>query len=200
MNERSAREAVLATAVAMAGAGFATGSSGNVSMRIDDRVWITASGVPYGRLRADQIIEIDLEGNRLSGDGDPSSEWRMHAAIYAARDDVQAIVHTHSPIATAAAVALTSLPVPHDEGKILFGDELPISAHHPPGTWELAHAVADALDAGRAVLIAKHGAVGVGATLDEAFEVAVKIEEIAHLYLLSRQFAALDRSSNEEAR
>ncbi len=197
MREQSTREAVLATAVAMAGAGFATGSSGNVSARLGDRVWITASGIPYGKLSAEQIIEIDLEGTRVSGEGDPSSEWRMHAAIYAARDDVQAIVHTHSPIATAAAIALTCLPIPHDEGRILFGDELPISAHCPPGTWELANAVADALGAGRAALIAKHGAVGVGRTLDEAFEVAVKIEEIAHLYLLSRQFASIYRLPNE---
>lgn len=188
-----AREAVRSTAVAMASAGFATGSSGNVSLRFGDRLLITASGIPYTRLEANQIIEIDLEGTTCSGDGAPSSEWRMHAAIYEQRDDVRAIVHTHSPIATAAAIALPSLPIPHDEGRIFYGEEIPVSAHHAPGTWELARAVAAALGSGRAALIAKHGAVGVGSTLDEAFEVAVKIEEIAHLYLLSHQFAATQR-------
>ena len=187
------RRAVRDTAVAMAAAGFATGSSGNVSLRVDDRLLITASGVPYDRLGGDQVIETDMEGNALSGRGAPSSEWRMHVAIYRRRADVNAIVHTHSRIATAAAIALPSLPIPHDEGRILFGDHIAVSEHHPPGTWELARAVSDAIADGGAVLIARHGAVAVGATLDEAFQVAVKIEEIAHLYLLSRQFAQIAR-------
>ena len=183
-----AREAVRSTAIAMAATRFAAGSSGNVSIRFGDHALITASGIPYAGIEVDQVIEMDMEGNRLSGCGEPSSEWRMHVAIYARRKDVQAIVHTHSPIATAAAIALSALPVLHDEGKILFGDAIPVSAHHPPGTWDLANAVVEALGEGRASLIARHGAVGVGATLPAAFETTIKIEEAARLLLLSRQF------------
>jgi len=192
-----ARRAVLKTAKAMATAGFATGSSGNVSLRFHQHYLITASGVPYDRLVAAQIIEIDTDGKAFSGRGEPSSEWRMHAAIYAQRDDVRAIVHTHSPLATAAAIVLPALPVLHDEGRILFGAEVPVSEHHPPGTWDLAHAVAEALGSSRGVLVARHGVVGVGATLDEAFENAVKIEEIARLSLFARQFESVRRK--EEA-
>jgi len=190
MNERlaEAREAVRSTAAAMAAAGLVTGSSGNVSLRFGERVLITASGVPYAELEADQVIEIDKDGARLSGTGEPSSEWRMHVAIYAQRGDVHAIVHTHSPAATAAAIALPALPILHDEGKILFGEALPVSTHRPPGTWELASAVVDALDDGRGCLIAKHGAIAVGATPAEALETAIKIEEAARLSLLARQF------------
>lgn len=190
MKERlvEAREAVRSTAVAMATTGLATGSSGNVSLRFGDHVLITASGIPYTRLEVDQVIEIDMDGNRLSGRGEPSSEWRMHVAIYAHRNDVHAIVHTHSPMATAAAIALSTLPVLHDEGKILFGDEIPVSLHHPPGTWDLANAVVGALGDGRGGLIAKHGAVGVGVALAVALETAIKIEEAARLLLLARQF------------
>lgn len=183
-----AREAVRDTAILMARTGFATGSSGNVSLRYGERVLITASGIPYDSLETDHVIEIDMEGNQLSGRGEPSSEWRMHVAIYARREDAQAIVHTHSPIATAAAIALSALPILHDEGKLLFGDEIPVSAHCLPGTWELANAVAEVLGVGHGCLIAKHGALGVGATLAEAFEVAIKIEETARLFLLARQF------------
>jgi len=183
-----AREVVRATAAAMAAAGLATGSSGNVSVRWGEGLLITASGVPYARLEADQVIEADAEGRRVSGRGEPSSEWRMHVAIYAARPDVEAIVHTHSPMATAAAIALPYLPVPHDEGRILFGDRIPASKHHLPGTWDLANAVVSALAEGPVALIAKHGAVAVGATLEEALERAVKIEETARLFYLSRQF------------
>ncbi len=183
-----AREAVRSTAIAMAATGFATGSSGNVSLRFGDHALITASGIPYAGLEVDQVIEMDTEGKRLSGCGEPSSEWRMHIAIYARRKDVQAIVHTHSPIATAAAIAFSTLPVLHDEGKILFGDEIPVSVHCPPGTWDLANAVVEALGDGRGGLIAKHGVVGVGATLAAAFETTIKIEEAARLLLLSHQF------------
>jgi ribulose-5-phosphate 4-epimerase/fuculose-1-phosphate aldolase len=193
MNEQlvEARMAVRSTAIAMATAGLATGSSGNVSPRFGDHALITASGIPYARLGIDQVIEIDMEGDRLSGRGEPSSEWRMHVAIYARRKDVQAIVHTHSPMATAAAIALSTLPVLHDEGKILFGDGIPVSVHHPPGTSDLANAVVEALGSGRGALIAKHGTVAVGATLAAALEAAIKIEEAARLLLLSRQFGPL---------
>jgi len=189
MNKRlaEAREAVRSTAAAMAAAGLVTGSSGNVSLRFGERVLITASGVPYAELEADQVIEIDKDGARRSGTGEPSSEWRMHVAIYARRSDVHAIMHTHSPVATAAAISVSTLPILHDEGKILFGEALPVSVHRPPGTWDLAEAVVDALDDGRGCLIAKHGAVAVGATPAEALGTAVKIEEAARLYLLSRQ-------------
>jgi L-fuculose-phosphate aldolase len=182
-----AREAVRSTAAAMAAAGLVTGSSGNVSLRFGDRALITPSGVPYAELGVEHVIEIDVDGKRRSGTGEPSSEWRMHVAIYARRSDVHAIVHTHSPVATAAAIVLPSLPILHDEGKILFGEALPVSIHRSPGTWELASAAVDALGDGRGCLIAKHGAVAVGATLPEALETAIKIEEAARLYLLSRQ-------------
>ncbi len=186
-----ARSAVHDTAVAMASRGLATGSSGNVSCRLGERMLITASAIPYERIAAAQIVEIDLEGEQYSGHGAPSSEWRMHAAIYQRRDEVRAIVHTHSLHATAAAIALSELPIPHDEGRILYGPSVPVSVHHPPGGWELAHAVADALGEGPLVLIARHGAVAVAVDLDEALLGAVKLEEIARLCLLERQYRAL---------
>jgi len=182
------RVTVQETAVRMARQGLATGSSGNISIRWSEGFLITASGIPYDTLKVEQIIETDLEGNAVSGDGDPSSEWRMHAAIYASRPDVEAIVHTHSLHATAAAIALNVLPIPHDEGKIFFGSSVPVSKHHAPGGWELAQSVAETLSGGQLVLISHHGAVGVGATLEEAFTAAVKLEEIAKLYLLSQQY------------
>jgi L-fuculose-phosphate aldolase len=182
------RSAVHETAVAMAKHGLATGSSGNVSLRIKNGFLITASGVSYDRIRPEQVIETSMDGTPRSGEGSPSSEWRMHAEIYARRSDVRAIVHTHSIHATAAAIAVTSLPILHDEGKLFYGDSVPVSEHHPPGSWELARAVADALGEGPMVLISHHGAVGVGTSLDDALTVAVKLEEIAQLTLLARQF------------
>ncbi len=167
----------------MAALGLVTGSSGNVSLKLGELILITPSGVPYGDLRPAQVVAIDLAGEPMSGRGIPSSEWRMHVAIYRARGDVRAIVHTHSPYATAASFC-HQLPVVHDEGRLLFGEGIPVSRHAPPGTWQLAEAVAAALGKGKAALIARHGAVAVGATLKEALLLAKKLEEAAQLALL----------------
>lgn len=160
------------------------GSSGNVSVRVGDRVLITPTAVPYTQLRPRQIVSMSLEGRILSP-GVPSSEWRLHIGIYRARADVKAIVHTHSPYATAAGI-MGVLPVKHDEGRILFGSEIPVAKHAPPGTWELAQAAVAALGAGKAVLLREHGAVAVGSTLTSALNLAEKVEEVAELLLLSR--------------
>lgn len=144
---------------------------------------ITPSGVVYRYLRPGQVVEVDLEGRVIAGSGVPSSEWRMHAAIYRGRPDVRAVVHTHSLCATAASFR-TALPVMHDEGRILFGSEIPVSRHAPPGTWDLAEAVREALGGGVAVLVARHGAVAVGRTLGEALLRAEKIEEAGAIFFM----------------
>lgn len=188
MNDAGAlRVQLVKTAQRMAALRLVRGSSGNVSSQFGERILITASGIPYEKLTTAQIIEIDRKGKKYAGEGAPSSEWRMHVAIYEKRNDVQAIVHTHSPYATAAAIALSSLPIVHDEGEILFGKEIPVSKHAPPGTWGLAEAVVDALGKGKAVLIACHGVVTVGATPEETLRLAEKVEEMAQLFWLSQQ-------------
>jgi len=179
------RSQLLQTAQRMANLGLVRASSGNVSARFGAGFLITASGIPYNELERSQIIEVNSEGEKRSGTGIPSSEWRMHAAIYRERDDVAAIVHTHSPYATAVAIARSTLPIVHDEGRILFGEEIPVASHSSPGTWQLADAVVKVLGTGNAVLIANHGVVAVAGALPEAFALAEKIEEMAQLFWLS---------------
>jgi len=171
----------------MAILGLVRGSSGNVSLRIGKRILITASGIPYRDLTAKQVIEIDYKGKSYSGSGNPSSEWRMHAAIYRTRKDIQAIVHTHSPFATAATIGFTELPVENDEGQLLFGDTIPVAKHNPAGSWKLAEVAADTLSNGKAVLLACHGVVAVASGIEEALDLAEKVEEIAQLSFLSQQ-------------
>ena len=181
----SLRTEVLDIAQRMADLGLVRVSSGNVSARFGAGFLITASGIPYNELESDQIIEVNLQGEKKSGIGEPSSEWRMHAAIYRERDDVAAIVHTHSPYATSVAIARSTLPIVHDEGKILFGEGIPVASHSSPGTWQLADAVVTGLGTGNALLIANHGALAVAKSLPEAFTLAEKIEEMAQLFWLS---------------
>ena len=184
---RILRQKITRVARRMAELGLVRGSSGNVSVRRGDTVLITPSGIVYERLHPFQVIAIDLAGRAVFGIGEPSSEWRMHLSIYRAREDVRAVVHTHSPYATAASFR-KHLPVFHDEGKMLFGDEVPVSEHAPPGSWALAEAVAGALGKrGKVALIARHGAVAVGRTLTEALLLAEKLEEAATVFFFSRE-------------
>ncbi|MFN3346852.1 MAG: class II aldolase/adducin family protein [Candidatus Bipolaricaulaceae bacterium] len=163
--------------------GLITGSSGNVSLRVADTILITPTGVPWERVRPREIVALDLEG-RVRGRGLPSSEWRLHLGIYRARPDVRAVVHTHSPHATALACLARALPVVHDEGKLLFGTEIPVASPAPPGTWALAHSAAAALGEGPACLLACHGVVTVGRGLKEGLLRAEKLEEAAQLFFL----------------
>ncbi len=165
--------------------GLITGSSGNVSLRVGEGILITPTGIPWERVRPEGIVALDFAG-RVRGRGHPSSEWRLHLVLLRARPDVRAVVHTHSPFATAAALFDQALPVLHDEGRLLFGETIPLARHAPPGTWELAQNALAALGEGRAVLLPRHGAVAVGRTLDEALTLAEKIEEAARLFLLSQ--------------
>jgi len=173
----------------MAELGLVRASLGNVSVRYEDGILISASGIPYHELTPAQIIEIDQEGKKRSGIGAPSSEWRMHTAIYQKRGDAVAIVHTHSPYATAAAIARPSLPIVHDEGRILFGEKIPVAPHALPGTWELAAAAVEALGTGKAILLADHGAVVVEQDIAKALLLAEKLEEMAELFWLSQTIA-----------
>lgn len=162
--------------------GLILGSSGNVSLRVAQTILITPTGVAWERVRAWEIVALDLEG-RVRGRGFPSTEWRLHVAIYRARPDVRAVVHTHSPCATALACSARVLPLLHDEGRLLFGPEIPVAEHAPLGTWGLAHNAAAALGKGLAVLLARHGPVTVGPSLQVALQLVEKLEEAARLFL-----------------
>jgi len=179
------RERVARAARRMWELGLVVGSSGNVSLRAGGVIYITPSGVLYAHLRPKMVVAIDPDGNVLSGAGEPSSEWRMHVLIYRELPGVRATVHTHSPYATAAAGG--SLCPASDEGRLLFGEGIPVSRHAPPGTWELARAAVEALRRGKgACLLAHHGTVTVGGTLTEALLRAEALEGVARVSLLGR--------------
>jgi|YelNatPaOPRAMG01_1025707.scaffolds.fasta_scaffold113368_2 L-fuculose-phosphate aldolase len=165
--------------------GLISGSSGNVSLRVGEVVLLTPTGIPFDRLREREIVAVDLSG-RVLGRGFPSSEWRLHLSILQARPDVRAVVHTHSPFATVLACAEKEIPVLHDEGRLLFGERIPISFWAPPGTWELARAAVEALGQGKALLLSRHGGLTVAPSLLQALALAEKLEEVAKIYVLSR--------------
>jgi L-fuculose-phosphate aldolase len=176
------RERIVATAKAMDLAGFAPNKSGNVSARIDGGMLITPSGLPYSRMTPADIVDIDLAGEVRSG-GRPSSEWPFHAAIYEARPDALAIVHTHSPKATALACARKPIPAFHYMIAYCGGSDVRCAEYATFGTPKLAASVVRGLEGRKAVLLANHGVVAIGATLEGAYAIAAEVENLAGEYL-----------------
>ncbi|MFO1378244.1 MAG: class II aldolase/adducin family protein [Steroidobacteraceae bacterium] len=184
MLDETAAAAVVSIAKAMDEAGLAPNKSGNVSCRDGDGFLITPSGVPYRDLVPADVARLDATGDVRAASRRPSSEWRMHAAIYRRRTDVQAIVHTHSPNATALACAHRGLPAFHYMIALAGGD-VRCAPYATFGSDELAAHAVTGLEGRRATLLANHGVVAVGASLSAALAVAVEIEN------MSRQFLAL---------
>ncbi len=176
------RNEVIAVAQALDAAGLVPNKSGNVSCRTAEGFLITAAGVPYREMTAAQVVALTLDGEPEPGNVRPSSEWRMHLAIYAHRADVGAIVHTHSPRATALACAGRSIP-PFHYMIALAGGPVRCMPYATFGTAELADAAIRGLESRRATLLANHGVVAVGASLREAHSVALEVENLAGQYL-----------------
>jgi len=176
------RGAVVATARELDVAGLMPNKSGNVSCRTRGGFLITPSGVPYRLLEPGQVVQVGAEGVVQAGGGRPSSEWRMHAALYAGRPDVHAIVHTHSPRATALACARRGIPAFHYM-IALAGGPVRCVPYATFGSAELAANALRGLDGRRATLLANHGVVAVGSSLDRASAVATEVENLAQQYL-----------------
>lgn len=176
------RAEIVAVSQALDGAGLVPNKSGNVSCRTADGFLITPAGVPYRELTTAHIVALGSRGEQEPGGRRPSSEWRMHAAIYAQRPDVSAIVHTHSPRATALACAGRGIPPFHYMIAIAGGD-IRCMPYATFGTTELAESAVRGLEGRHATLLANHGAMAVGASLRAAHSVAVEVENLAAQYL-----------------
>ena len=183
------RREVLRAVQRIAAAGLVSGSSGNVSARIAASgaplLAVTASSVPYDRFTLDDVLVVDVDVEPVVGDGIPSSESLTHLAIYAARPDVAAVIHTHSVYASAFAVAGRPITPVLDEQLVILGGTVEVAEYGASAGDELAERCAAALGDRAAVLLRNHGAVGVGRTLDEALAVVELTERVAQVHLLA---------------
>ena len=180
--ESHTRAGIIAVAQALDAAGLVPNKSGNVSCRVGAGFLITPAGVPYRELVPADIVAASLAGAAASDGRRPSSEWRMHAAIYAGRPDAAAIVHTHSPKATALACAGRGIP-PFHYMIALAGGEVRCVPYATFGTAELAATAVQGLEGRRATLLANHGVIAIGSSLGEAHAVALEVENMADQYL-----------------
>jgi L-fuculose-phosphate aldolase len=165
--------------------GLNRGSTGNLSVRVSGRsaFWITPTGMSPDVLGADDLVLLDDSGEVRSGAWQPSTEWPFHRAIYRARPDLHAVVHMHSPHATALACLRRGLPAFHYMVAVAGGDSVPCTPYHLFGTDALSQAVGAAFLDRQACLMANHGLVAAGATLAQALKVAVEIEALCGIYL-----------------
>jgi L-fuculose-phosphate aldolase len=183
MSEQRLREEIVAVAQAIDKAGFCPSKSGNVSARFGDGFLITPSGLPYARTKPDDLIYLALDGAILSGSRKPSSEWPFHVAIYKARPDAQAIVHTHSPRATALSCARRGIPAFHYMIALCGGADVRCADYATFGSPELAANAVRALEGRKAVLLANHGVIALGASLAGAHTIVAEVENLAGQYL-----------------
>ncbi len=183
MTEAKLREEIVEVAQAIDRAGFCPSKSGNVSARFRDGLLITPSGLPYAKTKAEDLIYLALDGAVLSGARKPSSEWPFHVEIYKARPDAQAIVHTHSPRATALASARRGIPAFHYMIALCGGADVRCADYATFGTPELAANAVRALEGRKAVLLANHGVIALGATLAGAHTIVAEVENLAGQYL-----------------
>ena len=185
MDEGDLRKAVVRTALAMNAAGINRGKSGNVSARLArdgfDGFLVTPSAIPYDRIAADDVVAVSLAGV-ATGALAPSSEWRFHRDIYAARDDAHAIVHAHAPFATSLACLRRGIPPFHYMIAMAGGSDIRCAPYATFGTQALSDHVTAALEGRTACLLANHGMIAIGRSLDAALALAVEVEGLAEMY------------------
>ncbi|KUK27441.1 MAG: Class II aldolase/adducin family protein [Acetothermia bacterium 64_32] len=167
--------------------GLVQGTSGNVSGRKGDLVVIKPSGVPYDKLRPEDLVVVDLEGNVVEGSLKPSVDTPAHLEIYKAIPDVGGVVHTHSTYATVFAVLGRELPVYTTELADFFGGPIPISEYVPPGDRGIGLQFARKTRPGRyrALIMRSHGVFTAGKTPADAVKAAVIVEHSAKIACLA---------------
>lgn len=163
------------------------GSAGNVSVRVNDHVVITPSSIHYTEMSSDDMVVLDMNGNVIEGNKNPSIEYKMHLELYNTRDDAKVVIHTHSLYACAMAVLNEPLPPIIDETVPKLGSEIRVSKYAMPGTKELGMNVREAMEDRSAALIGNHGAVCIAKTLKESLHLARLLERICKIYMIAKQ-------------
>lgn len=193
------REALLNSAQTLERLGLNKGTSGNLSIRQGDSFLITPSGVPIEDMAPMSMVEMNMHGDAIS-DGKPSSEWRFHRDIYQARPEVGAVIHTHSMFATTLACLRKDIPPFHYMIAVAGGDTIRCSEYALFGTQALSDTAIAALKDRRACLLANHGMIAIGKTLQQALDVAVEVENLCEQYWRALQIGKPNILSSQEMR
>lgn len=181
----------------LAALGLVTGSEGNLSVRVGERIYTTPTGAFKSELSPEQVVVLDHEGRVLSG-GRPSSEVLMHLAIYQARPEVRAVVHAHPPYTVALELAGHDFSRPYLAEAAVFLKQVVTIPFAVPGTPELPAALAPYLEKAEVFVLSRHGAVTLGRDLVEAFNRMCILEQEARVTWLALSLNPEVRSLSQE--
>ncbi|MCX8057251.1 MAG: class II aldolase/adducin family protein [Ignavibacteria bacterium] len=169
--------------------GFVAATDGNVSIRIDkNKILCTPTSVPKEKIKSSDLIVISLDGDLISGKRKPSTEIKMHLAIYKNRSDVNAVIHAHPVYATAFASSKLALDVPFLPEVILSIGKVPVCKYATPSTEEVVNSILPFVDKTNLLLLQNHGVVTYGKTLEEAYYLLEKLEHTAKIFSVAMSF------------
>ncbi|CCQ75289.1 class II aldolase/adducin family protein [Magnetospira sp. QH-2] len=193
-----AARTVIHTALAMNAQGLNRGSAGNVSLRLGDGFLVTPSGMAYPDLLPEDVVWVGLDGRWDRHGRKPSSEWQFHQAIYAARPEINAVVHTHSSFASTLAVLERDIPPFHYMVAAAGGRDIRCAPYATTGSPELAETTVTALAGRRACLLAHHGLIACGPDAERALDLAAEVEDLAKIYVQALAIAEPPRLEDAE--
>ncbi|NLD48429.1 MAG: class II aldolase/adducin family protein [Clostridiaceae bacterium] len=180
------KEELVRVSAKMYGKGMVNAYEGNLSILVDDRVYITPSGKCKGFLTEDMIVVTDLEGNILDGMYKPSSEIKLHLAAYKYRENIGAVVHAHPPYATSFAIANKPIETKAYAEVIMFYGKIPVAKYGTPSSDEVFADVREYIKEYDIILLANHGVMSVGSNIYDAFFKMEAAESIAKTLLLAK--------------
>jgi len=185
--ERALREQIIAKCRWMNASGLNQGTSGNISARFGDRMLISPSATPYDAMEPEMIASMPIDGEYGAWEGPlkPSTEWRFHLDILRARPEIGAVVHTHATYATVLAIARKPIPACHYMMAAFGGMDIRCADYATFGTEALSRYAIAALEGRTGCLLANHGMIATGASLDKAMWLAVELETIARQYYMT---------------
>ncbi|MFW5999768.1 MAG: class II aldolase/adducin family protein, partial [Halanaerobiaceae bacterium] len=182
------KEVVVEAGIEMEKRSLTVGTWGNVSCRDPEtgNIFISPSGMDYSVIGPADIVVFSRDGEKIEGERKPSIEAPMHIQIYQAREDVNAVVHTHPTFSTAFAITDSEIPPVSEDFVQIVGETVKCADYALPGTEDLGKNAVEALGDRNAVLLTSHGTLYVGPDMDTAYKVCDVVEKTARIYLLSR--------------
>lgn len=199
--EKKQREAIVRLGRRLYERGFIAATDGNLSVRLDhDRLLITPTCMCKGMMEPEDLVVADLDGRKLEGERNVSSEVQMHLLIYNMRPEIGAIVHAHPPTATGFAAAGIPLDEPLISEVVLTLGSVPLANYACPGTKDLSSSLRPLVPDHNAILMANHGVVAYGDDLDQAFMHMETVEHFAKIALVARNIGTPQPIAPEEVK